>query len=255
MGRPPKPTEQKRLLGNPGKRPLPEPVTTLPAAPTEIPAPPRGLRKAGKEAWVRLWSVAHAWLSLKTDWAVLVRLCELHDERAQLLRVIRVSHMTEDLEVLAEVLEERAEGDVAAALAMAGDVGPLLRILFKRVRALEDGGAAAVEAPGSEDPDGRPAGKRVGKAVGKRKRGQAPLTGYFALGSTGQIVLHPAVKSLRLVDAEIRRLESLCGFNPSDRSRLGLAEIKKKSKLEELLEKRQQRADEGGRDEGEEAEN
>lgn len=31
-GRPPKPTEQKRRLGNPGKRPLPAPITVLPPA-------------------------------------------------------------------------------------------------------------------------------------------------------------------------------------------------------------------------------
>jgi hypothetical protein len=34
---------------------------------------------------------------------------------------------------------------------------------------------------------------------------------------------------------------SLLGFSPSDRSRLGLAEVKKMSKLEELMTKKAQR--------------
>lgn len=39
-GRPPKPVEQKRLTGNPGKRPLPAPVVALrPAIPSDEPLP------------------------------------------------------------------------------------------------------------------------------------------------------------------------------------------------------------------------
>jgi hypothetical protein len=36
---------------------------------------------------------------------------------------------------------------------------------------------------------------------------------------------------------------SLLGFTPSDRSKLGLAEVKAKSKLEELMERRASRGD------------
>ena len=40
---------------------------------------------------------------------------------------------------------------------------------------------------------------------------------------------------------------SLLGFTPSDRSRLGLAEVKAKSKLEELMDRRAARGEvEGG---------
>ena len=38
---------------------------------------------------------------------------------------------------------------------------------------------------------------------------------------------------------------SLLGFTPSDRSRLGLAEVKAKSKLEELMERRANRVEDG----------
>ena len=38
---------------------------------------------------------------------------------------------------------------------------------------------------------------------------------------------------------------SLLGFTPSDRSRLGLAEVKAKSKLEELMERRANRGEDG----------
>lgn len=227
MGRPPKPIEQKRLLGNPGKRKLVEPAITLPAVPVATPDPPRGLRRHGKEVWIRLWSAGAAWLSPDTDRDILIRLCQLHDERAQLLKVARVGQMLDTLEELAQVIDEREDADAGEVGAEA--VGGLLQVIIKRIRRLE-------ERAGPEE-----GSSRESAAPRKRKRGRAPLTGYFSLGSTGQLVLHPAVKALRLVDAEIRRLESLCGFNPSDRSRLGLARVKAKSKLEELLERRQKR--------------
>lgn len=238
-GRPPKPTEQKRRLGNPGGRPLPEPVSAIVPAPDQVPAPPRGLRRVGREVWIRLWSVGYAWLSRQTDWDLMVRLCQAHDERAQLMKVIRVSRMTDDLETLALVLDEREDGDDEEP---EPDAGAVIRLLFKRIRSLEER---------LEQRDGAVAGEQA-KPAAKRKRGRAPLTGYFSLGSTGQLVLHPAVRSLRVLEGEIRRLESLCGFNPSDRSRLGLAEVKKVSKLEELLERRarrRQQEDEGEEDE------
>jgi hypothetical protein len=39
---------------------------------------------------------------------------------------------------------------------------------------------------------------------------------------------------------------SLLGFTPSDRARLGLAEVKRSSKLEELMERRLSRYDDDG---------
>jgi P27 family predicted phage terminase small subunit len=61
--------------------------------------------------------------------------------------------------------------------------------------------------------------------------------GHFTVGSTGQIVSHPAVAQLRTLELHMTRWESLCGLNPSDRSRLGLAEVKKVSALESFLSK------------------
>lgn len=155
-GPPPKPIEAKRRSGNPGHRPLPEPVVRLPVAQVEIPDPPRGLRKAGKEAWARLWSVGSAWLSPITDWDIMVRLCEAHDERDLLRKEVR-KH------------------------------------------------------------------------------------GRYSFGSMGQTVTHPAVDQLRTLEGLITRWESLCGFTPSDRSRLGVAEVEKLSKMDELLARRMAR--------------
>lgn len=153
MGRPPKPTEVKRRNGNPGKRPLPEAVIRLPGA-IEVPAPPTSLRKTGRDTWERLWSVGAPWLSLRTDWDIMVRLCEAQDERALLRREVR-KH------------------------------------------------------------------------------------GRYSYGSQGQLVTHPAVDQLRTIENLITRWESLCGFTPSDRSRLGMAEVQRMSKMDELIARRQ----------------
>lgn len=153
MGRPPKPVEMKRRNGNPGKRPLPEPVLLLPGI-TEVPEAPSSLRKIGRDAWDRLWSVGQPWLSIRTDWDIMVRLCEAHDERAMLRKEV----------------------------------------------------------------------KKVGR---------------YSTGSQGQLVTHPAVEQLRTIENLITRWESLCGFTPSDRSRLGMAEVARMSKMDELIARRQ----------------
>lgn len=66
-GRKPKPTEQKRRTGNPGKRALPEKavVELLPAA-VGIPDPPRPLSSAGRTLWERAWQSGRAWIA-ETD--------------------------------------------------------------------------------------------------------------------------------------------------------------------------------------------
>ena len=81
-GRPPKPVEQKRLLGNPGHRPLPdsEDVVILPAI-EEKPQPDRPLGKPGKELWDRVWDAGASWVSPTTDMELLLITCELVDER------------------------------------------------------------------------------------------------------------------------------------------------------------------------------
>ena len=142
-GRPPKPVEQKRLLGNPGKRPLPDPneVEILPAAETP-PEPTRPLLKPGRELWDRVWASGINWISPDTDLELLLMTCEMVDERWNL----RIKVMQSDDMQMARRLDN--------------------------------------------------------------------LT--------------------RLIVANL----SLLGFSPSDRSRLGVAEVKKQSKLEELMARR-----------------
>lgn len=67
-GRPPKPTELKRLMGNLGHRDLPDlnNITHLPMA-REIPTPPDTLGDHGKNLWNRAWGMAITWLSPVSD--------------------------------------------------------------------------------------------------------------------------------------------------------------------------------------------
>jgi hypothetical protein len=144
MGRPPKPIEQKRLTGNPGKRALPKEgsLVLLPSM-YEIPESPRPLvTAAAKELWERTWSMGQTWLSPSTDIELLLMTCEMIDERWNL-----------------------------------------------RIKVLQDN---------------RP----------EERRG------------------------LRELEKQIVNNLSLLGFTPTDRSRLGVAEVKRVSKLEELRAKR-----------------
>ena len=81
-GRPPKPVEQKRLLGNPGKRALPQAssVIVLPGI-VNTPEPNRPLGKYGRELWDRVWESGANWISPNTDLELLLITCELADER------------------------------------------------------------------------------------------------------------------------------------------------------------------------------
>jgi hypothetical protein len=143
MGRPPKPTELKRIQGNPGKRALPKEteMILLPAA-IGIPEPSRPLLKYGQEMWDRIWNMGNSWISPTTDIELVLMTAEMVDERWNL----------------------------------------------------------RVKVMGSDDP--------------KLRRG------------------------LRELDKMIVSNLSLLGFSPTDRMRLGVAEVKKQSKLEELLAKK-----------------
>jgi len=138
-GRPPKPIEQKRLTGNPGKRTLPDQkeLVLLPSA-YDIPEPSRKLFPPGLELWERVWGMGQTWISPTTDVDLLLMTCELLDERSQLR---------------AQVINNNR-------------------------------------------PDER--------------------------------------KALRDLDRQLVANLSLLGFTPTDRSRLGVAEVKRQSKLEEL---------------------
>lgn len=144
MGRPPKPTELKRLTGNPGKRKLPDEgnLVLLPSM-YEVPSPPRQLvTRAALDLWERTWSMGQTWLSPSTDIELLLITCEMLDERWNL-----------------------------------------------RIQVIQNN---------------RP----------EERRG------------------------LRELEKQIVNNLSLLGFTPTDRSRLGVAEVKKASKIEELRAKR-----------------
>ena len=90
-GRPSKPIEQKRLLGNPGKRALPDQsaITLIPMAEV-APNPTRPLLKYGQELWDKVWDTGINWISPNTDTELLLMTCEMIDERWNL----RVQVMT-----------------------------------------------------------------------------------------------------------------------------------------------------------------
>jgi len=80
VGRPPKPNEQKRRLGNPGHRDLPEPSEVAALAPLDDDVPAH-LGEAGRELWQGVTTAAKAWLA-PSDALTLLLLCELYDRRA-----------------------------------------------------------------------------------------------------------------------------------------------------------------------------
>jgi len=72
-------------------------------------------------------------------------------------------------------------------------------------------------------------------------RDQVAQDGYMVTGSMGQLRAHPLLSEIRALESQMTKWESLCGFTPTDRARLGYAEIKRASKLDELIARRQQR--------------
>ena len=81
-GRPSKPIEQKRLLGNPGKRAMPNENEVVLLQQVEgTPEPPRPLLKYGNDLWERVWSMGATWVSQNTDLELLTMTCEMVDER------------------------------------------------------------------------------------------------------------------------------------------------------------------------------
>ena len=73
-------------------------------------------------------------------------------------------------------------------------------------------------------------------------RDQVAQDGYMVAGSMGQMRAHPLLSEIRALESQITKYESLCGFTPTDRARLGYAEVKRASKLDELIARRNERA-------------
>jgi len=81
-GRPSKPIEVKRKLGNPGKRALPNQDLIQYLDPISgIPEPARPLLKYGRQLWDKVWTSGLTWISPNSDSELLLMTCELVDER------------------------------------------------------------------------------------------------------------------------------------------------------------------------------
>ncbi len=93
-GRPAKPIEVKRALGNPGGRPLPEfplPGEGLEAASSIPPAPALG--PDGLDLWNQIWSAGKTWLSPTADLTLITMACQAFDEHEFLRRAISLNEV------------------------------------------------------------------------------------------------------------------------------------------------------------------
>lgn len=112
-GRPTKPLEQKRMLGNPGKRTLPKEGDLIQLDPiSQIPEPSRPLGKYGIELWDRVWNMGSTWVSPNTDIELLLMTCEMIDERWNLRVAVLRDGDPKDRRALRE-LEKGIVGNLA----------------------------------------------------------------------------------------------------------------------------------------------
>ena len=158
-GRPSRPTEVKRLLGNPGQRPLPDapmPGEGLPAV-SSIPSPPE-LGPDGLDLWERVWGAGRQWLSPDADYPLISMLCQAQDEAEDIRRLL---------------------------------------------------------------------------ASGEEER-------FYVVGN-GQKVTSPLVSQLKDLRVQITAWLAALGYSPTDRSRLGLGEVRQQDALDELERRRQER--------------
>jgi len=93
MGNPPRPTEMKRKLGNPGKRAMPG-EGSLMELEGGYREPLRSLGDAGYQLWREVFEVGGLWISVRTDIHLLQMVCELFDRR-EILRVEFLADPTE----------------------------------------------------------------------------------------------------------------------------------------------------------------
>lgn len=104
-GRPPKPVEEKRRTGNPGRRPLPKSaeVVALTPAPVDGPAMPPDLLLPGRELWSQVWGKGFTWISPDTDLAEVVEACRLADDLAAARERFRATRDPADARMLASL--------------------------------------------------------------------------------------------------------------------------------------------------------
>jgi hypothetical protein len=83
MANPPKPLEQKRLTGNPGKRALPKEGELVVIPQVDNPQPLRPLGDVGLAFWDEAWNKGQLWLGRTDKWLVQLT-AEMLDEREEL---------------------------------------------------------------------------------------------------------------------------------------------------------------------------
>jgi hypothetical protein len=149
-GRPPKPVEQKRREGNPGKRKLPEPVLVEGRPQPGSLEPPKGLAPEAREAWERIVPTLEA------------------------------------------------------------------------VGILDGVDAMALEAMVTQWARAKQAGRVIDEF------------GHAALGSTGQLVEHPALATERSAMSLFLKFAEHYALTPVARTRLGLAELQRKNMMDEM---------------------
>lgn len=66
-------------------------------------------------------------------------------------------------------------------------------------------------------------------------RRQVEKDGLVVKGYAGQVVAHPLLAEIRKCEETIRKCLSILGYSPTDRARLGLAEVKKETALQEFI--------------------
>ena len=86
MPNPAKPIEQKRLLGNPGRRPIPQAAEYVPGGYIE---PLRDLGEAGLQLWKSAMTTGEQWIARNTDTHLLQLTCEQMDRREHLINYWR----------------------------------------------------------------------------------------------------------------------------------------------------------------------
>jgi hypothetical protein len=94
MPNPPKPIEQKRLTGNPGKRAMPKDGQLVVMPQVENPKPLRPLGKTGLSFWDEAWGKGQLWLGRTDKWLVQLT-AEMLDEREVLRKAVMANAKAE----------------------------------------------------------------------------------------------------------------------------------------------------------------
>ena len=95
MANPPKPLEQKRLTGNPGKRALPKEGSLVVMPQVDNPEPLRPLGEVGVAFWDEAWGRGQLWLGRTDKWLVQLT-AEMLDEREVLRESVLLNAGAED---------------------------------------------------------------------------------------------------------------------------------------------------------------